>query len=47
MRCLVVDDEAIVRRSVVRMLEAQGFTCLEAGSGREGLELLAANGELP
>jgi len=47
MRCLVVDDEAIVRRSVVRMLEAQGFTCLEAGSGREGLELLAANEELP
>jgi putative two-component system response regulator len=47
MRCLVVDDEAIVRRSVVRMLEAQGFTCLEAASGREGLELLASDGELP
>ncbi len=47
MRCLVVDDEAIVRRSVVRMLEAQGFTCLEAASGREGLDVLASNGELP
>jgi len=47
MRCLVVDDEAIVRRSVVRMLEAQGFTCLEAGTGREGLDVLASNGELP
>ena len=47
MRCLVVDDEAIVRRSVVRMLEAQGFTCLEAGTGLEGLDVLASNGELP
>jgi putative two-component system response regulator len=47
MRCLVVDDEAIVRRSVVRMLEAQGFSCLEAATGREGLDVLASNGELP
>ena len=47
MRCLVVDDEAIVRRSVVRMLEAQGFTCLEAGNGLEGLDVLSSNGELP
>jgi len=47
MRCMVVDDEAIVRRSVARMLETQGFTCLEAANGREGLELLAINGELP
>jgi putative two-component system response regulator len=47
MRCLVVDDEAIVRRSVVRMLEAQGFSCLEAGNGREGLDVLMSNGELP
>lgn len=46
-RCLVVDDEPLVRRSVVRMLEAQGFTCLEAGSGQEGLEVLSRAGELP
>ncbi len=46
-RCLVVDDEPMVRRSVVRMLEAQGFACFEAGSGREGLEVLARTGELP
>jgi response regulator RpfG family c-di-GMP phosphodiesterase len=47
MRCLVVDDEPVVRRAIVRMLEAQGFTCLEAGSGREALELMAEAGELP
>jgi putative two-component system response regulator len=47
MRCLVVDDEPIVRRAVVRMLEAQGFACVEAGSGREGLDVLDGTGELP
>ncbi|HEX9054776.1 MAG TPA: HD domain-containing phosphohydrolase [Gemmatimonadales bacterium] len=47
MRCLVVDDEPVVRRAVRRMLEAQGFTCLEAGSGREALGVLAGTGELP
>jgi cyclic di-GMP phosphodiesterase len=47
MRCLVVDDEPVVRRAVRRILEAQGFTCLEAGSGREALAVLAGTGELP
>jgi len=47
MRCLVVDDEPLVRRAVARMLEAQGFTCLEAGSGLEGLGVLGDTGELP
>jgi len=47
MRCLVVDDEPVVRRAVRRMLEAQGFACLEAGSGREALAVLAGTGELP
>ena len=35
--CLVVDDEPLVRRSVVRMLEPLGFRCIEAGSGRQGM----------
>lgn len=47
MRCLIVDDEPAVRRAVRRMLEAQRFTCLEAGSGREALAVLAGTGELP
>lgn len=47
MRCLVVDDEPGVRRAVRRMLEVQGFTCFEAGTGREALAVLAGTGELP
>ena len=45
--CLVVDDEPTVRRSVVRMLQAQGFNCFEAGSGREALGVLERIGEPP
>jgi len=45
--CLVVDDEPNVRRSLVRMLQAQGFNCLEAGSGREALQVLQRVGETP
>jgi len=40
MRCLVVDDEPRLRRVLVRLLEGEGFTCLEAGSGVEALEVL-------
>ncbi len=46
-RCLVVDDEALVRRSVVRMLEPLGFSCLEAATGKEALDALDETGELP
>jgi putative two-component system response regulator len=45
--CLIVDDEPSVRRSLSRMLAAQGFKCLEAGSGKEGLEVLDQIGEIP
>jgi putative two-component system response regulator len=45
--CLVVDDEPGVRRSLVRMLQAQGFHCFEAGSGLEALDLLERIGETP
>ena len=30
-----------------RMLQAQGFHCLEACSGREGLQVLEKTGEIP
>jgi putative two-component system response regulator len=45
--CLIVDDEPSVRRSLVRMLQAQGFHCFEAGSGREALGVLERIGEAP
>jgi putative two-component system response regulator len=45
--CLIVDDEPSVRRSLSRMLQAQGFQCLEACSGREGLQVLEKTGEIP
>src|SRR5881396_3391052 len=37
MRCLVVDDEPRLRRVLIRLLEGEGFTCAEAGSGVEAL----------
>src|SRR5919199_786848 len=45
--CLIVDDEPTVRRSLVRMLQAQGFTCFEAATGREALGVLERIGEAP
>jgi response regulator RpfG family c-di-GMP phosphodiesterase len=43
--CLIVDDEPSVRRSLVRMLQSQGFSCFEAGTGREALGVLSRIGE--
>jgi len=45
--CLVVDDEPGVRRSLVRMLQAQGFQCFEASSGQEALRVLETIGDTP
>ncbi|HEX6536933.1 MAG TPA: HD domain-containing phosphohydrolase [Gemmatimonadaceae bacterium] len=39
-RCLVVDDEPRLRQALVRLMRGAGFTCFEAGSGREALALL-------
>jgi len=39
-KCLVVDDEPRLRRVLVRLLEGEGFTCTEAGSGTEALEIM-------
>src|SRR5438094_745157 len=39
-KCLVVDDEPRLRRVLVRLLEGEGFSCAEAGSGTEALEML-------
>jgi response regulator RpfG family c-di-GMP phosphodiesterase len=43
MQCLVVDDEPRLRRVLVRLLEGEGFTCREAGSGTQALELMEAD----
>ena len=37
---LVVDDEYLVRWSVCRFLEGEGFAALEAASGPEALEIM-------
>lgn len=39
--CLIVDDESHLRRVLVRLMTGEGFTCDEAGNGREALERLA------
>ena len=39
--CLIVDDEPHLRRVLVRLMQSDGFTCEEAGSGAEALARLA------
>jgi putative two-component system response regulator len=38
--CLVVDDEPQLRHVLVRLMESDGFSCLQAASGAEALEVL-------
>ena len=38
--CVVADDEAHLRRVLVRLMENEGFTCHEAANGRIALEIL-------
>jgi len=44
--CLVVDDEPRLRRVLCRLMEHDGFACLEAGSGAEALARLG-DGAVP
>jgi two-component system nitrogen regulation response regulator NtrX len=39
-RILVIDDEEAIRKSLRMVLEYEGYDCVEAGSGREGIEAL-------
>ena len=41
-RVLVVDDDNPARQTIARMLEAGGFSVVQAASGTEALERLAA-----
>ena len=40
-KILIVDDEHLVRWSVRRYLEAEGFVAIDAASGPEALEILS------
>ena len=40
--CLVVDDEPRLRQVLVRLMESDGFSCREAASGADAIELLDA-----
>ena len=44
-RILLVEDEAAIRQMVCQALESSGFGVLEAGNGREGLELFLCQPE--
>ncbi len=46
-RCLVVDDDDQVRRSIARVTQLLGLVPVEAASGDEALEILARDGEVP
>ncbi len=39
-KILVIDDEEAIRKSLRMVLEYEGYDCVEAGSGPEGLEAL-------
>lgn len=43
-RVLIVDDEPQIRRFLDISLRAQGYRVLQAGTGEEGLALLAGQG---
>ncbi len=47
MHCLVVDDDAQVRHSLARVIQAHGLATLEASSGAEALAILEREGEIP
>jgi putative nucleotidyltransferase with HDIG domain len=46
-RCMVVDDDAAVRKSIARVTEALGLAPLLAENGNEALALLQSEGEVP
>jgi putative nucleotidyltransferase with HDIG domain len=46
-RCLVVDDDPAVRKSIAKVTEALGLSPLQAENGRAALDLLEIEGEVP
>ena len=43
MKFLIVDDEALIRKSLVRAFKTKGFECDEAANGVEALQKINAN----
>lgn len=43
MKFLIVDDEALIRKSLVRAFRASGLECDEAENGKQALDLINAN----
>jgi DNA-binding response OmpR family regulator len=43
MKFLIVDDEVLIRKSLVRAFKTQGFECDEAENGVQALEKINAN----
>lgn len=43
MKFLIVDDEALIRKSLVRAFAASGFQCDEAENGKQALEKINTN----
>ena len=43
-RILVIDDEAGIRESLRMILEYEGYTCLLAATGEEGLAMARTEG---
>ena len=43
MKFLIVDDEPLIRRALVRSFALRGHACDEAANGKDALELLAKN----
>ncbi|HET7436350.1 MAG TPA: response regulator, partial [Thermoanaerobaculia bacterium] len=42
-RVLVVDDDANIRKMIVAALRREGYAFLEAGNGREALDLMRSD----
>lgn len=45
-KVLIVDDDVLIREEVVEFLENEGFICVEAENGADGLDLLCRDFEI-
>lgn len=45
-KILVIEDSKTSRREIVRLVQEQGFTVLEAENGRYGLEFMRSNPDI-